>query len=270
MNIYVTDGSFEGLLCAIFSSYTGPTPTAIVDSTYQASLLDDIIPITSDTAIVERVIKGIDAVSEGQASKKCLKLFLSELDEANLLIFRLVKNLMRHKHASYLSNYADPDVLRATQIIKMMNREIHRMHAFVRFQKAADGSYYALIDPDFDVIPFLDDHFKRRFADMQWCIFDVRRQYGIRYNGQEIVYVDDLGSVLDTNRAQLHEHALDDMEKAFQGLWQVYFTAVNIKARNNEKNHLRQLPKRYWKYLSEKQKFKQEEIPNINLRGRSV
>ncbi|HIZ51734.1 MAG TPA: DUF4130 domain-containing protein, partial [Candidatus Pseudomonas excrementavium] len=59
---------------------------------------------------------------------------------------------------------------------------------------------------------------------------------------------------------------LDEQEKAFQGLWKVYFDSVNIKARNNEKHHVRQLPKRYWKYLSEKQPLRAEQLEEINLR----
>lgn len=268
MSIYVTDGSFEGLLCAIFASYRAPAPTAIVEAAvYQASLLDENIEVTTEDDIALRVLKGIDAVSDGQAGRLCLKIFLSELDDANLLVYRLIRKLMRVKHADFLKNYADDDVLRAAQIRKMMGREIHRMHAFVRFQKARDGVYYALIDPDFDVVPLLDDHFVRRFADMSWRIFDVRRQYGIAYDGQAVHLIDSLGDIIDPTRAQLDDARLDEQEKAFQGLWKVYFDSVNIKARHNEKHHLRQLPKRYWKYLSEKQPLKPEELMEIDLRS---
>lgn len=271
MSIYVTDGSFEGVLCAIYASYRAPAPTAIVDAAiYQTSLLDEVIEITTDEEIAQRVIKGIDAVSDGRAGRLCLMIFLSELDDANLLVYRLVRKLMWVKNADFLKNYADDDVLRAAQIRKMMGREIHRMHAFVRFQKASDGIYYALIDPDFDVIPLLDDHFVRRFADMSWRIFDVRRQYGIAYDGKAVSLIDSLDGIIDPVLAQLDETILDEQEKAFQALWKVYFDSVNIKARNNKKHHLRQLPKRYWKYLSEKQPLKTEELAGINLRRGST
>lgn len=269
MSIYVTDGSFEGLLCAVFTSYRAPAPTAIVDAAvYQSSLLDEILDIPTDDAIALRVLKGIDAASDGKAGRLCLMIFLSEFDDANLLIYRLVRKIMQVKSAAFLGNYADRDVLRAAQIRKMMGREIHRMHAFIRFQKARDGAYYALIDPDFDVVPLLDDHFARRFADMHWHIFDVRRQYGIACDGYSVRLIDSLAGIIDDTRAQLHDAVLDEQEKAFQGLWKVYFDSVNIKARNNEKHHLRQLPRRYWKYLSEKQPRRTEQLGEINLRRR--
>lgn len=267
MSIYVTDGSFEGLLCAVFASYRSPAPTAIVDAAvYQTNLFDDIIEVSTDEAIALRVLKGIDVATDGQASRLCLMIFLSEFGDANLLVYRLIRKIMRARGADFLGNYADNDVLCAAQIRKMMGREIHRMHAFIRFQKAADGAYYALIDPDFDVVPLLDDHFVRRFADMQWRIFDVRRHYGIAYDGQAVRMIDSLGGFIDDTRAQLDEAMLDKQEKAFQGLWKVYFDSVNIKARNNEKHHVRQLPKRYWKYLSEKQPLRAEQLGEINLR----
>lgn len=268
MSIYVTDGSFDGLLCAVFASYSGPMPTAIVDAAvYQTNLFDNIIEIPTDEEIALRVLKGIDAVSDDKASRLCLMIFLSEFDDANLLVWRLIRKLMRVKSAGFLGNYADSDVLRAAQIRKMMSREIHRMHAFIRFQKAHDGAYYALIDPDFDVVPLLDDHFVRRFADMRWHIFDVRRQYGIACDGVTVRLIASLDGLLDTRRAQLNEAMLDEQEQAFQGLWKTYFDSVNIKARANRKHHLRQLPKRYWKYLSEKRPRKGAQPVDIDLRS---
>ncbi len=267
MAIYLTDGSFEGLLCAVFASYRTPAPTAIVDAaTYQTNLFDELIDVPTDDAIALRVLTGLDAASDGQAGRLCLMIFLSEFIDANLLVYRLIRKLMRVRNPEFLANYADADVLRAAQIRKMMGREIHRMHAFIRFQKARDGAYYALIDPDFDVLPLLDDHFVRRFADMQWRIFDVRRQYGIAYDGQSVHLIDSLDGIIDPTRLQLDDAALDEQEQAFQGLWKVYFDSVNIKARHNEKHHLRQLPKRYWKYLSEKQPVKPANRVDINLR----
>jgi hypothetical protein len=36
-------------------------------------------------------------------------------------------------------------------------------------------------------------------------------------------------------------------------LWQSYYAAVNVQARNNPRLHLSKLPRRYWRYLTEKQ-----------------
>ena len=41
-------------------------------------------------------------------------------------------------------------------------------------------------------------------------------------------------------------------ETLYQQLWQLYFASVNIPARKNMKLHIRHMPRRYWKYLTEK------------------
>ena len=43
-------------------------------------------------------------------------------------------------------------------------------------------------------------------------------------------------------------------EELFQKLWKEYFKAINIKERNNPKLHRQNLPARFWKHLTEKQK----------------
>lgn len=272
--IYLTDGSYDGLLCAIFASYVAPVgerleqPSEIVNcDTYQVSLLDTVRDIPSDEDIAKRVLQGVEKTAGASANRLLLKVFLSEFPDANMLVYRLVRKIMSLKKGSFLKNYADPDVLRAAQISKMINREVHRMHAFVRFQKLQSGEYLALIAPDFNVMPLLDDHFTRRFADMAWTIFDTRRGYGIYFDKQSVEYVRDISVDLDESD-NISNQFLDEQEKAFQALWKAYFDSVNIKAHKNDKHHIAQLPKRYWKYLSEKT-LATDDIPvDINLRKR--
>lgn len=46
---------------------------------------------------------------------------------------------------------------------------------------------------------------------------------------------------------------LDKKDEHFQNLWKRYYQSTNIEARRNMKLHLQYVPKRYWKYLVEKQ-----------------
>ena len=47
----------------------------------------------------------------------------------------------------------------------------------------------------------------------------------------------------------------DDKEINYQKLWVEYFDHTNIKERKNMKLHVQHVPKRYWKYLTEKKIF---------------
>ncbi len=253
MSLCLYDGSFDGLLTAIFDCFADRVvPVDIVNqAAYQASLLDDIHPVQTDIAKAERVIKGLDARSDGKAGKLVYHLYLSELPGMEMHIFRLAQLLVRQNNPNVLDNFANPDVLHSAQVNKMIGREVHRMHAFVRFQKAANGIYYAAISPDFNVIPLIGDHFCRRYADQPWVIFDTTRDYGLYYDLQDMTFVDAFSPILSDAMDSI-QSSVDGMEDGYQQLWKQYFQSVNIKERHKIKLHLRHVPKRYWKYLTEK------------------
>ena len=249
MAIYLYDGSFEGLLSCVFASYTSKVfPLDITpEDGAQFGLLDEIFKIECSEIHAKRVLAGVDARTNDRAGELVYKLFLSELPGREMMIYRLIKIIIAKNDATVLENFADETILKAAQIDKMINREVHRMHAFVRFQKTQQGIFYAPIEPDFNVVPLLGDHFERRYADQPWVIFDTRRHYGIYYDltKAEFIAADHpaLGATIES---------VDDSEKTYQMLWENYFHSVNIKERNNPKLHLRHMPKRYWKYLVEK------------------
>ncbi|WP_262708311.1 TIGR03915 family putative DNA repair protein [Chryseobacterium sp. CH21] len=155
---------------------------------------------------------------------------------------------MKNPENNILENFADSDVLKISKICKSVDRERHRMTAFVRFEKMQDGVFFSKIDPDFNVLPLIRKHFKDRYQDQKWMIYDLRRNYGLLYDLDdcEFFYPDEK---IDLNHYQQKFH---DEEKSYQVLWQRYFTKTNIVERKNMKLHIQHVPKRYWKYLTEK------------------
>ena len=149
-------------------------------------------------------------------------------------------------------DYSHPLVLQMAQIAKMVGREKHRMEAFVRFKLTKDHIYFANIEPDFNVLPLIIKHFKSRYADQKWLIYDIKRAYGIYYDleNAEIMNIE-LPSGFNFSKTDSDYFSEEEFE--FQKLWQDYFKSTNIESRKNMKLHTRHVPKRYWKYLSEKQ-----------------
>jgi probable DNA metabolism protein len=129
------------------------------------------------------------------------------------------------------------------------------MLQFVRFKKAADGTYFAAVEPEKNVLPLITGHFKDRFADQCWLIYDIKRAYGYYYDLKEVRNVvfgeDSREGHLVTGI--LDESLMDKDEKLFQQLWKTYFKAICIKERLNPRKHRQDMPVRYWKYLTEKQ-----------------
>ena len=138
--------------------------------------------------------------------------------------------------------------LRIDSLAQSVCREAHRMKGFVRFQRMADDRYLALVSPRYDVLSLIRRHFEARFADQEWIIYDTRRNYGLVYDGEATKSLQ-----LDLTQLRSAPSDVEANERQYQSLWQQYYRAINIDLRNNPKLHLQQLPRRYWRYLTEKQ-----------------
>ena len=125
------------------------------------------------------------------------------------------------------------------------------MEAFVRFQLTKDNLYYATVQPDYNVLPLICDHFEKRYADQQWIIYDVQRRYGIYYDLKTTEVVE-INFHDQTYHGKNVQAIIAEEETLYQLLWQKYFESVNIAARKNLKLHIQHMPRRYWRFLTEK------------------
>ncbi len=114
-----------------------------------------------------------------------------------------------------------------------------------------DEIYFAHIAPDFNVLPIILPHFESRNADQKWIIYDLKRKYGLFYDLHSTQHISLDFSEKLTNGI-LDASVYEASEKDFQVLWKKYFKSVNLDSRKNIKLHIQHVPKRYWKYLSEK------------------
>jgi probable DNA metabolism protein len=147
-------------------------------------------------------------------------------------------------------DYGTPAVRYVSDTAQKVHREKHRMEAFVRFQKTADDLFFSVVEPDFNVLPLIIRHFSERYADQKWLIYDKKRKYGIYYDMSKTSFVQ-IDMETPIGNAELGS-VLNESEHAYQQLWRDYFNSTNIKARKNMKLHIRHMPLRYWKYLTEK------------------
>ncbi len=255
MNIYIYDSSFEGLLSAVFQIFSERiVPVDIVSESHsQLGLLNQNRRVVTDDAKAERVLSALDRKSDGHASLLVYKMFLSELPNFEISIFRFIKTIMDNRQGNVLGNYANPYIAEALRIEKMIGREVHRMHAFVRFQKSAESVFHAAVNPDFNVLPLIGSHFEKRYADQRWVILDTLRHYALYYDLEGTQFIEsDHPLLANLNTSSEETDWRDEKEDLYQQLWVSYFHSVNIQQRNNTKLHLRHMPRRYWRYLIEK------------------
>ncbi|QLG47007.1 TIGR03915 family putative DNA repair protein [Costertonia aggregata] len=249
--ILIYDGSFNGFLTAVFIAFEEKVPVSDIqkNSVRQSGLFSETETIFTQTDKAQRVWKGIQKKSNS-AVKNIYFAYLSENKGIELLLYRYIRKLFANKNSIH-SDYSDGVVLKISQLARSVGREKHRMEAFVRFQLTQDQIYFANIEPDFDVLPLISKHFKSRYADQQWIIYDVKRKYGLFYNLHQVEIIAlDMDEVY-ANSIRKNDRFLGE-EYSYQELWNNYFKSTNIKSRINKKLHTQHVPKRYWKYLSEK------------------
>jgi len=253
MTNIVYDGSFEGWLTAIFEvyEYKFSGVTIVNSERFQPNVFNRAHYSVYDKEKSDRVWKGLSGKFSKAALTQLYKTFLSEEEGIENTLLQYVQYAFTSK-LSIESDFSNSAVLKVAQTAKMVQREKHRMEAFVRFQLTGDGLYYAVCQPDFNVLPLIQKHFKTRYADQKWLIYDNRRKYGIYYDLSDVQFVN-LSFNEVTNEGKNLEVIMDEKEMLYQQLWQHYFKNVNIPARKNLKLHIQHMPKRYWKYLPEKQ-----------------
>jgi probable DNA metabolism protein len=245
------DGTFEGLLTAIYEIYDRKLELVKIKKgeMQAAGMFEDTLQVFTNEDYASRVLKGLRRKMSPNGVQRLYIAHMGEMDneDNNLVGFiRYVFNNTNNIEDDYGNRY----VIRLSEVIRMMRREKHRMEAFIRFQKLKDDTYYAAIEPDFNVLPLLIRHFRNRYTDQKWMIYDLIRNYGIYYDMHDTEFITlDFAAVAKPGDV-ISVYTED--EKIYQHLWKNYFHSVNIPARKNTKLHVRHIPKRYWKHLTEK------------------
>ena len=251
----VYDGTFEGWLTAVFEvfEYKFTDVEMTTKDRFQANVFNRHHESIFDPNKSSRVWKGLAGKMSAAALSQIYKAFLSEDKGIEQVLLQYVQYAFS-KAQSIESDYSNSAVLTVVQTAKKVHREKHRMEAFIRFQLTGDHLYYAICQPDFNVLPLIEKHFKNRYADQRWLIYDSQRKYGIYY---DLTTVDTIQLSFNeqTNNGKYIAVIADEKEEIYQKLWLQYFTSVNIAARKNTKLHIQHMPKRYWKFLPEKQRL---------------
>ncbi|SEM03781.1 probable DNA metabolism protein [bacterium A37T11] len=251
---YVFDGSYAGFMSCVFESFERKEPGAIpvTELDFQPGLFQEGRTVQTDLAKMERVLRGLRKQLGDQKVLDFFRAFLSEDRKVWLSSFHIIHQIFQAGPA-VLTNYGDADVLYFSQTLHKVSRERHRMKAFTRFQKSADGLFFAIIEPDFNVLPLVSGFFKNRYADQRWLIYDVKRRYGLLHEEGYVSEVQLTAPEKDALTDKAATITLDERDAQFELLWKQYFKSTNIESRRNMKLHLQHVPRRYWKYLPEKQ-----------------
>lgn len=254
MIIFTHDNTLDGLLTALFEAYSRKSFPDRVQPVDEALPLfyDEVFDVVTDTEKAGRVWQGLKKKFTGAGLSCITYCWLSEQPGADDLLFRYMRKTI-DAPLSIEMNFGDTDVLAISKLWKKVGNEQMRVQQFMRFQKTADGIYFGAMEPIYNVFPLTISHFKDRFADQHWIIYDLRRAYGYYYDLKTVeeIRFEEESEMLRSGI--LSEEVMDKDEKLFQQLWKQYFKSIAIQERKNPKLHRQHLPARFWKYLTEKQ-----------------
>jgi probable DNA metabolism protein len=151
------------------------------------------------------------------------------------LMYRLLWNV-RQRGRQFLDDGADPELRRAHRMAKEVRRDLHKMHAYVRFREI-DGQYFAWFEPDQLTLREGARFFVRRFASMHWTIATP-----------------DGAAVWDQHTLQFIDAPSRETlprDDPLETVWRTYYRSICNAARINPAAMQREMPQRYWKNLPE-------------------
>ena len=158
----------------------------------------------------------------------------------------LYQLLWRHTHGGVkhlLQRTTDPDVRLAQQWCKAVGRDIHKMHAFVRFRlidtdaQTGREQFVAWFEPEHRIVRLASPFFVKRFHSMDWSILTPSEC--VHWDGERLRFTPGLPENTATE-----EDSLND-------LWRTYYRSIFNPARLKVNAMQSEMPKKYWKNLPE-------------------
>ena len=159
------------------------------------------------------------------------------------LLYRILWRIVKGGERNLVEISSDSDIAKAHLMRKNVRREIHKMHAFVRFRLIdTDGEtgrekYAAWFEPEHWIVEAGTPFFRRRFANMDWSIFTPKGC--AHWNGEDLIFTEGIAS---------DPIAQGDVMEDF---WKTYYRSIFNPARLKVKMMQTEMPKKYWKNLPE-------------------
>lgn len=248
--ILLYDGSFEGLLSAVFASYSCSPPPQALDTAefFQPRLDCDCREVPTDPRRAARVIAGVRREMGELGYRKIWQAFLydgavSTADGGNkaTVLYRYIRLGMRAGKRIH-QMLTHPAVMAIDKLCALTGREATFLTEFIRFSELEGHLYYAEITPEHCALPLIMPHFAARMNTLPFLIHDKTHRLAGVYDRQSWVLV---------SAEDIHIPALSADEEAYRRLWRGFYDAVAIQERRNPALRQKLMPKKYWKNMTE-------------------
>ncbi len=244
------DGSFPGFLCALAEALnlarTGASVPTIRARGREAELFNESVEARRDDARAAGLWRRLSRKLGEERTRTCLEAFCSDFEGRETALAAVIARAAAAGPAVF-DDLNDPATLLVAKAARRAGAQAQLVSGLVRFAELADGSWYAPIEPDCDVLPLVAEHFAARYADMAFAIHDRRRGTALVHEpGAACALVEGFefaggggGPAFSPRELELREG------------WRGYFASVSIAQRENRKLQASHMPKKYWRFLPE-------------------
>ncbi|MFL9839410.1 UdgX family uracil-DNA binding protein [Sphingomonas sp. ST-64] len=143
------------------------------------------------------------------------------------------------------ANPADRDMIAINAMAKSVRRDMHKMHAFVRFRKIGSAGgreqFAAWFEPEHHITRAVAGFFRDRFAGMDWII--VTPEATIAWDG----------AALTTGPGGTRADVPDS--DTIEDEWRAYYSSIFNPARVKVAAMKKEMPVKYWRNLPEAMLF---------------
>ena len=241
------DSTFNGFLSVVFEIYRQHLDVGEIHpdrSDSPCNLFMQPFRIETSEESAQRLKRAISNQASPEILSTLDAAFRSEEDGIEMKILAYLRKMFLGTDPTYAKNPTSDEMLPIFMTARSVRREVGGMLGMVRFSRMPDGTYFSEIEPKYDILELLIGHFRGRFANERWVIYDSKRSFGVYYDGKNPV---------EMSIPNIRQVSAMNSSDNFVQLWQDYYKSIAIKERENPKLMKQCLPVRYWKHLPERQ-----------------
>lgn len=239
--IYEYEGGFEGFLTAVFIIFESKDHDAELKAWQEdgETALTPSMRIPPDRQEAGRVNKGLSKLAKS-LPHTLYRAWLTGLPGMDNTLLCVIRTGFRQGRDPRPMRYENC-VHKVMAADRRLGSEVARYLQFTRFIRHDSGIYAADIEPEYDILHLIANHFCQRFNAQPFMIRDKK-------HGKTLLW-DTRRRVISEDKALLMASLPDS--GGFERLWRAYFKAVAIPARRNLRLQQHFVPKKYRRYLTE-------------------
>jgi len=222
------------------SYYQKELPLLIFSHSEVQATLFDVKEIETNLEYAQRVEQSIISRISNEAWRLVRLCYYSILENREIHILNFLR--LGYKIGSTVTNMLADDTVRTiVKTAKNVGGESHFYKEFLRFSEY-NGTLVAIIEPKNFVLPMIVHHYCDRFPGEQFLIYDETHKYALIYQKGE-------SAIVQLEHFEVPEAC--DKEEKYRELWKRFYDTIAIESRINPKLRMNNMPKRYWKHLTE-------------------